>query len=53
MSVQEALQRATARCQRLAELEVAHRRVERGLGYEITEEQAPWMSILSFALCLG
>ena len=43
----DALQRAAARAQRLIALEVAHHTIEKTLGYEIQEEQAPWMSVLS------
>lgn len=47
LTANEVLQRAAARSQRLAELEVAHKIVEGGLGYEIGEEQAPWMCVMS------
>ena len=44
---QDALRRAAERMERLVQLEIAHNTVEKWLGYEIGEEQAPWMSVLS------
>ena len=51
-SASEALKRAAERAQRRVLLENARVMMERGLGYEIAEEQAPWISILSHALQL-
>lgn len=44
-SAADALQRAADRAKRRAELEVAKIRVEKTLGYEIDENQFPWVSL--------
>ena len=43
----EALQLAAARAQRRVELEKAKDTVDRFVGYEVGEDQAPWVSVLS------
>ena len=46
---QEALRRAAERSQRRVDLENARIQMERTLGYEIGEAQAPWLSLLFHA----
>lgn len=54
-SADDALRRAQERAQRLSDLKVAHTILERNLGFDIDEQQAPWMCVLSmpYSACLG
>ena len=49
VTASEALARAAERAQRRVELEIAKETIERFVGYEVFEEQIPWVSVLSHA----